>query len=1125
MSVAVQMRGFKKVFSAFWVMAILVITAYTNTSASHIKSGDITWECLGNGSFIFRVRLFRDCTQQPVNTANQNLNVSNYPGGLTIPLHLASGYPIDRTDPSCGVSCSSPGTGELTAEEWLFESDPVTLTGTPPANGYQFSYNLCCRGTVDNIVNSSNVNQYYVATMYPYNGNDLSNCYDSSPQFAELPTTALCSGYEMRYNNNAVDPDLDSLSYQLVQALGDQGVPVTYESGYSATSPLPGPNPITIDPTTGQIEYASSASVTGKWTVVIAVDGWRCGQRISRIIREMNVTIVPCSGNNPVQVAAPVWSAPAGASGFSVSVQAGDPVSFTLTATDNDLINGVPQTIDFTAAGSQFDASVTGQPNSCVAPCATLSNVSPPYSGTGSVSTTFDWQTTCDHVGIFDDCGKLTNTYNFLFTYKDNFCPARAITTVNVAVTVIGEPIIESPTLHCASTDANGNITLSWEPVVDNNVPQSFVEYVIYHSTSPNGPFQEIGTVSNISSGTYVHDGTNATPPTTSGPNYYYIRTRSGCNDSVLEAPVDTISSIYLTLNNTGTTAELSWTPVATPPLASSNGNGQGLYKLYREYPTNTWSEVTTTFNLSYTDPVIWCNEQVNYRVELTDNLPCTSVSNVVGDVLNNPATPDPQPIDSVTVDPVTGLVTICWPPNTSLNVVEYNVYWNPNHFTWNPLTTVQGYNTTCWTDPNPAAQNGPVWYQVTATNNCNEEGLPYGSGVDQTDYHETMWLQGNYVHCEKTVELQWNPYRYWPEGVKQYEIYASLDGQPEVKVGIVPDTVRTFTHTNLQESSKYCYYVRAVKNAPTRITSTSSDTCFVIYVPKRPDYQYNYNTTVQAGNTGVEDYIFIDSTSGYKGLEIQRGLDPESMKYLWFIPFDPATRYYQYTDVGARPEYHSYYYQIIGVDSCQLYADTMNMSRTIYVEAVANADRTNDLQWNEYEGWIGGVTSYNIYRQIGGLGGPFDYLTTVPSSQLTYKDSVVEIITGDGNFCYYIEAVQGVGASVGPVVAPPDPVVFMETSRSNEACAHQTPNVFIPNAFMPEGVNNIFKPVTVYVDYESYLFQVYNRWGGKIFETTDPEQGWNGDKADQGAYAYYIRFVSASGESYSKRGTVTLIR
>lgn len=1115
---AVRMVGLRKVFGVIAAIAVLVLSHSFSVNASHIKSGDITWECITSGpdagKFIFRVRLFRDCLEGPPGP-NQTLRLTNHPdhpNGFPIQLFQAAGYPIDRTDPSCGISCSSPNNSQLTLEEWVFESAPTMITGTPPSNGFQISYTQCCRGDqIDNIANSNIESVYYVATMYPYYGRDLFPCYDSSPQFAELPTTALCAGYEMRYNNNAIDSDLDSISYELAHALSENGQPVTYEAGYSSTSPVPGPNQLSLNPTTGQLTYQSPTNVSGKWTVVVAINGWRCGQRISRIIREMNVTIVPCSNNSPPQVGQPNWTSPAGTSGYSVTVPHGSPVSFSLTASDNDLNSGVAQTISFSATGSQLSTSTD-----CIAPCAQLSNVSPPFSGTGSVSTTFDWTPTCNHVNTIEECGNLTSTHNFIFTFKDDFCPARGITSVNVSVTVLGDAIVNSPDPRCVNTEPSGDITLSWVPVVDNAVPPSFVEYVIYHSTSPNGPYQEIGAVSNISTGTYQHTAANpVVAPTTSGPNYYLIRTRSGCGGNSVEAPVDTVSSIYLTLNNTGTMAELSWTPVATPPRPTSASS----YTIYQEYPAGTWTQIASTSNLSYSVPVIWCNEWVNFRVELSDDLPCNSVSNVAGDLLDNPATPDPQSIDSVTV--INELARISWSPNGQTNVIEYIVEQNNNGI-WSPMYVASGYTNTDWINPNSNASVQSEIYRVKAKNNCLETG-------DPVLFHWTILATVVADKCDRFTEIEWNEYVNWPEGVGQYEIHASKDGGTESLVGTVADTVTFFKHENLDTEATYCYRVVAVRNTSNRVTSTSNDTCVFIYVPKRPDYQYNYNTTVQPGNAGVDEYFFVDSTAGYVGFEIQRGETLESLSYTWFTPFDPTTRYYQYNDAGARPQFRSYYYMIIGIDSCQLNADTMNVSRTIFLEAEANADRTNDLQWNAYEGWNSDVTGYNLYRQIGGLGGTFDYLATLPANQLTYTDTVQEIIVGDGNFCYYVEAVQDVGAPVGPQVAPPPPEFFQEVSRSNDACAHQHPNVFVPNAFMPEGVNNTFKPINVYVDFDNYLLRIFNRWGGLVFQTTDPNEGWNGSNGGkyqpQGAYVYYVQFVSSSGESYNKSGTVTLIR
>ena len=102
------------------------------------------------------------------------------------------------------------------------------------------------------------------AIMYPYNGQNTFPCYDNSPTFAELPTTVICSGYPFTYNHNAFDKELDSLGFEWAPALnGNISTPVTYQSGYSYNSPLPGPaqNPNNVaaycKSYNGEISYTS----------------------------------------------------------------------------------------------------------------------------------------------------------------------------------------------------------------------------------------------------------------------------------------------------------------------------------------------------------------------------------------------------------------------------------------------------------------------------------------------------------------------------------------------------------------------------------------------------------------------------------------------------------------------------------------------------------------------------------------------------------------------------------------------------------------------------------------------------------------------------------------------------
>jgi gliding motility-associated-like protein len=53
----------------------------------------------------------------------------------------------------------------------------------------------------------------------------------------------------------------------------------------------------------------------------------------------------------------------------------------------------------------------------------------------------------------------------------------------------------------------------------------------------------------------------------------------------------------------------------------------------------------------------------------------------------------------------------------------------------------------------------------------------------------------------------------------------------------------------------------------------------------------------------------------------------------------------------------------------------------------------------------------------------------------------------------------------------------------------------YVPNSFTPDGdgLNDEFKPVGENFEYESYNLQIFDRWGGLIWQTDNPLKGWNG--------------------------------
>lgn len=87
-----------------------------------------------------------------------------------------------------------------------------------------------------------------------------------------------------------------------------------------------------------------------------------------------------------------------------------------------------------------------------------------------------------------------------------------------------------------------------------------------------------------------------------------------------------------------------------------------------------------------------------------------------------------------------------------------------------------------------------------------------------------------------------------------------------------------------------------------------------------------------------------------------------------------------------------------------------------------------------------------------------------------------------------------------------------------------QIPNAFTPNG---DGLNDCFG-VKFLGAISDLKLSVYDRWGNKVFYTTNPNQCWNGRYKDSdlasGVFIYHITATTLCGK-IEKKGTVTLIR
>lgn len=98
---------------------------------------------------------------------------------------------------------------------------------------------------------------------------------------------------------------------------------------------------------------------------------------------------------------------------------------------------------------------------------------------------------------------------------------------------------------------------------------------------------------------------------------------------------------------------------------------------------------------------------------------------------------------------------------------------------------------------------------------------------------------------------------------------------------------------------------------------------------------------------------------------------------------------------------------------------------------------------------------------------------------------------------------------------------------RINPDYAFYLPNAFSPNG---DGINEVFIPVGIGVSPENYKFQIFDRWGSLIFESTDPERGWKGDvkgsSALEDVYIWKLALTTVNSDKLlKKQGTVTIVK
>ncbi|MEZ5030418.1 MAG: gliding motility-associated C-terminal domain-containing protein [Saprospiraceae bacterium] len=488
----------------------------------------------------------------------------------------------------------------------------------------------------------------------------------------------------------------------------------------------------------------------------------------------------------------------------------------------------------------------------------------------------------------------------------------------------------------------------------------------------------------------------------------------------------------------------------------------------------------------------------------MQSNFACPGAIRLSSDTLSSAP---PQPVAILSASVINGQVVLTWTPSPDIQVDRYIIYRTTPGGTV-PVDTVIG--STTWTDPNAQPGQKSEFYYVLAADPCGNTSL-----FDLA--HQTIFLGAAVDACARTITLTWNPYINWPGGVGEQVIWMGLNGQPPLPVDTVSGTATQFVFADADDADTYCFTVRAREAGATNV-ARSNEICLdpdLVQPPRQMAVTY---ITINAAQEPElewtwEDYAELNTAS----IERQdaAGIFQPIQPIAVALPLNTQNAW---TDAGTDASIQARTYRIQAIDACDEEWVTLP-ARAAFLQAASQPDFRNILSWSPLviDGAV--IEGHEIFEVRGSLILP---LGTTDPVTMTFEHVLDPANPPLAPVCYVVETTYTLALPGGQQVR--------RFSRSNIACASQDLRIWVPNAFAPRGLNTFFRPVISFLDGAAYSMEIYDRWGTRVFSTTDPGMGWdgkreNGEDALHGIYVYLIRITAADGGETQRQGSLMLLR
>lgn len=459
----------------------------------------------------------------------------------------------------------------------------------------------------------------------------------------------------------------------------------------------------------------------------------------------------------------------------------------------------------------------------------------------------------------------------------------------------------------------------------------------------------------------------------------------------------------------------------------------------------------------------------------------------------------------AVTVDTIIptnpGRVTIQWEPGQHPDVTEYGIFRQTDLGTYVEIKRVDPKDSTYTYAQANADQASRGFRMASYTSDPN---LPQ----TLVDPHFTVFIQAEpHDYCNQSITITWNNYIGWKDSLESYSLYRKINQSSyQLLSTIQANSDTSYTDQNVQYNSIYNYYIIANNSNGIESLSNITEVITQAYIPIDHE-NFTLNHVIYNGESSQCSFNadYNDQLTSFNLL----GKDAENSAFN-IIESTPiqTTEQYEVVD-NLAPSTEGRYYAVSAIDLCNDSVAATNVIRQVILEGVIN-DNTATLSWNS--GFNTSDEIYDIFISVdGGSLELFDQ--TTGTNEVEYDLTTIN----DGqseNFCFKTVAKLPNGYY----------------SESNTICFTLTPVVDMPNAFTPnnDGLNDEIGPSISYASITNYQYIIYDKYGGEIFESSSPDDKWNGKfgskQVKEGAYIYYIKFTTQWGNNYEKTGGITVI-